>query len=81
MTQLEEGLLSKLRSYGIEGKMLKVLHSLYTDTTAHVRINDHMSEAFDILLGVKQGDLPSPFFFKIYMNDVCSELINSANDS
>ena len=49
-------LLSKLRSYGIKGKMLNVLHSLYTDKTAHVKMNDYMSEAFDILLGVKQGD-------------------------
>ena len=55
-TVWRKGLLSNLRSYGIEGKMLNVLHSLYTDTTAHVKINNHMSEAFDILLGVKQGD-------------------------
>ena len=55
-TVWRKGLLSKLRSYGIEGKMLNVLDSLYTDTTAHVKINDYISEAFDILLGVKQGD-------------------------
>ena len=50
---------------------------IYTDTTADVKINDYMSEAFDILLGVKQGDPPppSPFFFNIYMNDLCSDLI------
>ena len=80
-TVWRKGLLSKLRSYGIEGKMLNVLHSLYTDTTVHVKINNYMSEAFDILLGVKQGDPPSPFFFNIYMNDLSSDLINSANDS
>ena len=61
--------------------MLNVLHSLYTDTTAQVKIYDYMSEAFDILLRVKQGNAPSPFFFNIYMNDLCSDLINSANDS
>ena len=49
-------LLSKLRSYGTKGKMLNILHSLYADTKAHVKINDYMSDAFDILLGVKQGD-------------------------
>ena len=79
-TVWRNGLLSKLRSYGIEGKMLNILHSLYTDTTAHVKINNYMSEAFDILLGVKQGDPPSPFLFNIYINDLCSDLINSAND-
>ena len=55
-TVWRKGLPSKHRSYGIEGKMLNVLHSLYTNTTAHVKINDSMPEAFDILLGVKQGD-------------------------
>ena len=54
-TVWRKGLPSKFRSYGSEGKMSNVLHILYTDTTAHVKINDYMSEAFDILLGVKQG--------------------------
>ena len=43
-----------------------------------------MSEAFDLLLGVKQGDPEtpsSPFFFNIYMNDLCYDLINSENNS
>ena len=30
-------------------------------------------------MGVKQGDPPSPFFFNIYMNDLCSDLLNSNN--
>ena len=28
---------------------------------------------------MKQGDPPSPFFFNIYMNDPCSDLLNSNN--
>ena len=30
-----------------------------------------------VLIGMKQGDPPSPFFFNIYMNDLCSDLLNS----
>ena len=32
-----------------------------------------------MLKGVKQGDPPSPFFFNIYMNDLCSDVLNSNN--
>ena len=28
---------------------------------------------------MKQGDPPGPFFFNIYMNDLCSDLLNSNN--
>ena len=29
---------------------------------------------------MKQGDHPSPFFFNFYMNDLCSDLLNSNNN-
>ena len=32
-----------------------------------------------MLIGVKQGDPPNPFFFNIYMNDLCSDLLDSNN--
>ena len=34
-----------------------------------------MSDNFKISLGVKQGDLPSPFFFNIYMDELCTNLL------
>ena len=38
-----------------------------------------LSESFNVLTGVKQRDYSSLFFFNIYMNDLCSELLNSNN--
>ena len=38
-----------------------------------------ISESFKLFIGIKQGDPPSPFFFNIYMNDLCSDLVNSNN--
>ena len=32
-----------------------------------------------MLTGVKQGDPPGPFLFNIYMNHLCSGLLNSNN--
>ena len=34
-----------------------------------------------IMLGVKKGDPPSPLFFNIYMNDLCTELLKSSDNS
>ena len=34
-----------------------------------------MFDNFNILLGVKQGDPASPFFFNIYMDELCANLL------
>ena len=57
------------------------MRSLYTYTTAHVKLGDAISDAFEIMLGVRQGDPPSPLFFNIYMNDFCTELLKSSDNS
>ena len=55
-TVCRKGLLAKIESYGIN-----VLRSLYSNTTtAHVKLGDAISDTFEIMLGVKQGDPPSP---------------------
>ena len=46
-------LLAKIESYGINGKILNLLRSLYSNTTAHVKLGDAISDAFEIMLGVK----------------------------
>ena len=57
------------------------MRSLYSNTTAHVKLGDAIPDAFEIMLGVKQGDPPSPLFFNIYMNDLCTELMKSSDNS
>ena len=61
-------------------EILNLLRSLYSNTTAHVKLRDAISDAFEIMLGVKQGDPPSPLFFNIYMNDLCTELLKSSDN-
>ena len=61
--------------------MLNVIKSLYNDTTAEVKVSDQLSAAFEISLGVKQGGLPSPFFFNIYMNDLCTNIMENEKDT
>ena len=81
-----KGLIAKLNSFGIEGKMLNIIKDLYS---GHVTVGEFMSDNFKISfgvkqglsdnfkipLGVKQGDPPSPFFFNIYMEALCTNLL------
>ena len=69
-----KGLIAKLNSFGIQGKMLNIIKDLYSGTNGHVNVGEFMSDNFRISLGVKQGDPPSPFFFSIYMDELCTNL-------
>ena len=60
-------MLAKLKTFGIHGKMLNVIEDLYSYTNGHVTVADCISDNFEINLGVKQGDPPSPFFFNVYI--------------
>ena len=73
------GLLAKMKFYGISGKILSLLSDLYKGTVGHVKINNLLSDPFIVSLGLKQGDPPSPFFFNLYMNDFCSELLQKSS--
>ena len=42
-------------------KYSKVLRSLYSNNTAHVKLRDAISDAFQKMLGVKQGDSQAHF--------------------
>ena len=71
-------LLYKLLNYGINGKLFKVLKSLYDvqKTMASIRVNDRLSDWFLTSQGVKQGDSLSPVLFILFINDLAQELIN-----
>ena len=51
------------------------------NTNGHVTVGDFISDNFEIDLGVKQGDPPSPFFFNVYMDELCSDLIQMEQDA
>ena len=57
-----KGLLAKIESYGIDGKILNVIESQYSGNVACVKVGNLLSESFKVLIRVKQGDPPSPFF-------------------
>ena len=57
------------RVYGVGGKLLKAVQSLYVDR-ACVRVGNGVSEWFPVNIGLRQGCLMSPCLFNVYMDGV-----------
>ena len=64
--------IAELNPFGTERKMLNIVKNLYSGTNGHVTVGEFMSGNFKISLGLQQGDLPTPFFFNIYMDELCA---------
>ena len=60
-----EGLLYKLESLGISGKLLNPFCSFLNDTHQRVVLNGQLSDWAPILAGVPQGSISGPLLFLI----------------
>ena len=58
--------------------MYSAIISLYTNTCCRIQLNNYFTEFFDVLAGVKQGDVLSTTLFAIYINSL-AEKIKSMN--
>ena len=68
-----EGLLYKLKSFGISGILLNLIKHYLTDRSQSVLLNDQCSNWQPILTGVPQGSILGPIFL-IYVNDLTDGL-------
>ncbi len=64
------GLWRKLLQHNINGKMLEVIRSLYSQVKSCVRIGSTTSTQFGCNVGVRQGENLSPLLFAIFLNDM-----------
>ena len=71
-----EGLVFKLKSYGISGSLLLLLQSFLSERFQRVALDGQSSEWTGISAGVPQGSILGPFFFLIYINDLPDEIIS-----
>ena len=57
-----------LTEYGIHGRLLSAIQSLYNNCKSCVRINGSKSEYFQVQVGLRQGCVLSPLLFMIFMD-------------
>ena len=63
-----------LRLYGIGGRLLKAVKSLYAGSVACVRVGNEVSEQFPVRVGLRQGCVMSPWLFNLYIDGVVREV-------
>ena len=63
-------LLFKLLKRGVTGKMLRILKSMFSKAKSCAKWNGSLSEAFENLNGVLQGEVTSPSLFNIFLEDL-----------
>ena len=72
-----EAMLSALVKLGVNTHLVKVIHSLYRETTAKALFHKAQSRSFKINQGVAQGCPLSPTLFAAFINS----LLNTLNTS
>jgi hypothetical protein len=69
------GMLFKLyHNVNIRGKCWRLIKGLYTDVEEYVFYNGKRSRQYNILQGVRQGRVLSPWLFLLFVDDMISEL-------
>ena len=63
-----------MRIYGIGGRVLKGIMSLYDEGRVCVRVANMVSESFVAKMGLRQGCVMSPWFFNVFMDGVGREV-------
>ena len=62
-----------LRTYGVNGELMRAVRSLYDNVKACVSVQGQKSDWFGVGQGVRQGCTMSPWLFIIFMDNIVRE--------
>ena len=67
---VRDNLWLKLVKLGIRGKTLNTIRYMYSSVKSRVKLLNELSDEYECLLGVIQGECSSPFLFSMFLNDI-----------
>ena len=67
---VRDNLWAKLIKLGIRGNILNIIKSMYNCAKSRVKYMNTLSEQYETVLGVRQGECLSPFLFAMFLNDI-----------
>ena len=65
---------------GIHGQFLNILKAMYSNLSATVRTDCGETCIFPCNVGTRQGDVSSPLIFALFINDLCTLLLEQCGD-
>ena len=68
-------LYKKMLNRGVPAYIVRFLHTWYSTQHINIRWGNSISGSFNVINGVKQGGILSPWFFNVYMDDL-SHILN-----
>lgn len=74
-----DGLWFKLIKSGIDGKLLSIIRSMYSEAKSCVKQFGTLSEFFSSDVGLLQGEVISPILFSLFLNDIEMSLQSNAS--